>query len=152
MHQTLSANRSGVMCMNYLFQFCAVSVHTVPNSLSCWVEKLSGWYSVVYCVTLDSGRREKQGINICVLIGLNKRGAQWKLKWKIQNCKNYKKNWRPKKQVGYLWALIKRFVKWLNPLAGKIKRILCSDWPLKRARSGFPALVSLEKVLFLATQ
>ena len=147
-----SANRYGVMCVNDLFQFCAVVVQTEPNHFSWWVEKLSSWFSVVYCGALDSVRREKQGINICVLIGLNKRGAQWKLKWKIQNCKNYKKNWRPRKQVGYLLALIKRFVIWLNPRAGRMKQILRSDRLLKRARSGFPALVPLKKVLFLAIQ
>ena len=43
-------------------------------------------------------------------------------------------------------------VIWLNPRPGKIKRFLRFDWLLKRARSGFPALVPLEKVLFLAIQ
>ena len=48
------------------------------------------------------------------------------------------------------------FFIWLNPRAGKMKRILRSDWLPEQAkwthfaRSGFPALVTSEKVLFLA--
>ena len=44
----------------------------------------------------------------------------------------------------------------LNPRAGKMKRILRSNWLPERARwahlarSGFPALVPQEQVLFLA--
>ena len=41
---------------------------------------------------------------------------------------------------------IKRLIKWLAPRAGKMKRILCSDWLPERARwahlarSGLPAI------------
>ena len=47
----------------------------------------------------------------------------------------------PKDYAGYF------FIIWLAPRAGKVKRILCSDWLPERARwahlalSGFPALI-----------
>ena len=45
-------------------------------------------------------------------------------------------------------------ITWLNPQAGKMKRILCSDWLPERARwaqltySGFPAFVPQEQVSY----
>ena len=58
---------------------------------------------------------------------------------------------------GTLGKLITKLITRLNPRAGKIRRILCSDWLPERlrwdhlARSGFPAFWSLKKikVLFL---
>ena len=48
-------------------------------------------------------------------------------------------------------AFFLAFMIWLNPRAGKMKRILCSDWLPERAewaflaRSGFPASVKKRK-------
>ena len=35
-----------------------------------------------------------------------------------------------------LSSLLKTFIIWLAPRAGKMKRTLCSDWVLERARLG----------------
>ena len=43
---------------------------------------------------------------------------------------------------------------WLNPREGKMKRVLCSDWLIDRARwlfiagSGLPALILQKNILF----
>ena len=42
-------------------------------------------------------------------------------------------------------------IKWVNPLVGKLKWFMCSDWLLRRRHRGlsFPVLVSRGKVLFM---